>query len=316
MSGNFKHFVAYFTSVLLTSLFLLIGSYDSKATNNPMVQNPNLVDTITLQANPGPSNNGGSSGWAMFLDLIAGTQNITVTQMSTGNTGAASVSFSVEVFTRSGTALGGPVGSGPGSSTADWTSLGSVPVVQGSTANGVSLVFTLPSILVSANDTVGVALKFTGVGPRYYGSGSPPLSVYSDSNITLITGEGRSAPFTPTGSWFSSRALVGEIRYVVNTPSVVGKISNEIPDGFKLSQNYPNPFNPSTTIEFAIPKSSKVTLKVYNAQGQEIATLANEEYLAGTYSIHWNASGLASGVYFYTMQAGNFLQTKKLFLVK
>jgi hypothetical protein len=316
MSGNLKHFIAFPAIIFVSLIFFFNGSFDSKAINNLTVPNPNLLDTITLSANPGPSNNGGSAGWAMFFDLIAGTNNITVTQMSTGNTGAASASFSVEVFTRSGTALGGPVGVGPGSSTAGWTSLGTVPVVQGSTANGVSLVFSLPPISVLAGDTVGVALKFSVVGPRYYGTGSPPLSVYSDSNLTLITGEGRSNPFIPSGSWFSSRAMVGVIRYVINPISVVGNLGTEISNGFKLSQNYPNPFNPSTTIDFAVPKSSKVILKVYNARGQEVTTLANEEYLAGTYSVRWDASGLSSGVYFYRMQADNFSQTKKLFLVK
>ncbi len=275
-----------------------------------------LLDTIILPANPGPSNNGGSAGWAMFLDLIAGSRDIFVTQMKTGSTAAASSSFSVEVFTRTGTALGGPVGSGPGSSTAGWTSIGTVPVVQGSTSSGISEVFTLPTITVTSGDTVGVAIKFNVAGPRYFGTGSPPLSNYSDTNLTLITGEGRSAPFTPTGSWFSSRALTGEIRYVVSGTTGINNISTEIPDNYNLSQNYPNPFNPSTTIEFAIAEKNNVTLKVYNTQGKEIATLVKGEISAGTYSVHWNASNLASGIYLYSLQAGSFSQTKKLILIK
>jgi hypothetical protein len=316
MFGNLKHFSTYFALILVTSIFFFSGSFILNSADNTTPPNPVLLDTITLSANPGPSNNGGSAGWAMFFDLIAGTHDITVTQMSTGSTAAASASFSVEVFTRTGTSLGGPVSGGPGSSTAGWTSLGSVPVIQGSTASGVSLVFSLPPILISAGDTVGVALKFTGAGPRYVGTGSPPYSYYSDSNVTLVTGDGRSAPFTPTGSWFASRAMTGVIRYVVNTISVVGNIGTEIPNGFKLFQNYPNPFNSVTVIEFSVPKNSNVILKVYNAQGQEVTTLANSEYPVGTYRIRWNASGFASGVYFYSMQADNFMQTKKLFLVK
>lgn len=316
MFHNFKNYIIFFVLILLTSIFFFNGSYGFKTENDPAFYNLNLLDTITLPANPGPSNNGGSSGWAMFFDLIAGTRDITVTQMSTGNTGVASASFSVEVFTRSGTSLGGPVGVGPGSSSAGWTSLGSVPVTQGLTGSGISLIFSLPPILVSAGDTVGVALKFNGVGPRYVGTGSPPYSIYSDSNITLITGDGRSAPFTTTGSWFASRALCGVIRYVVNTVSGIGKISSEIPNGFRLEQNYPNPFNPTTTIEFAVPEKSKIILKIYNAQGQEITTLANDEYLPGTYSVRWNASELSSGVYFYSIKAGKFSQTKKMLLVK
>ena len=215
MNKILKQFITYFTLFLIASIIFFNFSYDSKATDYSAAPNP-IVDTLTLNANPGPANNGGSPGWAMFLNLIAGTQNIIVTQMSTASNAPASGPFTVEVFTRSGTALGGPVGSGPGSSPAGWTSLGVVPVVQGSTANGISLIFNLPPISILAGDTVGVALQFTGAGPRYFGTGTPPLEVYSDANLTLITGDGRSAPFTPTGSFFSSRALCGVIRYVVD----------------------------------------------------------------------------------------------------
>jgi len=80
-----------------------------------------LADTFTITGNPGVANNGGSTGWAMFLDLIAGPRNLVVTQMSTASTAAANASFTIDVYTRTGTSLGGPVGSGPGSSTAGWT---------------------------------------------------------------------------------------------------------------------------------------------------------------------------------------------------
>ena len=275
-----------------------------------------LADTLVLPANPGPSNNGGSPNWAIFFDLIALNRQISVTRMSTGNTATAGASFSVEVYTRVGTALGGPVASGPGSSTAGWTLIGTVPVVQGPTANGVSELFTLPTITVPATDTVGVALKFLTFGPRYTGTGSGPYNVYQDTNLILITGDGRSAPFTPTGSFFAPRALTGEVRYV--TGALVGVISNGtgIPENFKLGQNYPNPFNPSTTIDFAIPQNSNVSIRIYDVKGQEVDVLANSEYTAGSYSVKWNAGNFSSGVYFYRIQAGSFTETKKLLLVK
>jgi photosystem II stability/assembly factor-like uncharacterized protein len=188
-------------------------------TINPITGAFNLLDTISLPS-PGTPNNGGSTGWGMFLNLVAGSSNLQIVQMSTASTAAANTSFSVEVFTRSGTALGGPVGSGPGSSTAGWTSLGVVPVTQGATSNGISLLFNVPPFTILASDTTGVALKFTGAGPRYLGSGSPPLSIYSDANLTLITGDGRSVPFTATGTFFSSRALTGSVRYIVSAPPV------------------------------------------------------------------------------------------------
>jgi hypothetical protein len=168
----------------------------------------------TLNANPGPANNGGSAGWAIFFDLEALAGPITVTHMTTANGGAAGFAFSVEIFTRTGTALGGPVGTGPGSSAAGWTSLGTAPATQGAVASGVSLSIDIPDIALAPGQLTGVAVKFTGTGPRYGGPGSGPFGTFSDASLKLVTGESRSAPFLPSGSWFSPRELVGSLTYV------------------------------------------------------------------------------------------------------
>jgi hypothetical protein len=89
-----------------------------------------------------------------------------------------------------------------------------------------------------------------------------------------------------------------------------------LPTGFSLSQNYPNPFNPVTTIRYEIPKASYVTLKVYNVLGQAVAALVDETQEAGKKSVKWNATRFASGIYFCQLRAGNFIDTKKLLLVK
>jgi hypothetical protein len=89
-----------------------------------------------------------------------------------------------------------------------------------------------------------------------------------------------------------------------------------IPGGFYISQNYPNPFNPSTTIKYSVPEMSKVMLKLYNLLGEEVATLVNEEKVAGYYTIEFNAANLPSGVYFYQLKAGDFIQTGKMMLLK
>ncbi|MCH8942325.1 MAG: T9SS type A sorting domain-containing protein [Bacteroidetes bacterium] len=96
----------------------------------------------------------------------------------------------------------------------------------------------------------------------------------------------------------------------------VEEIHNIIPDIFSLSQNYPNPFNPSTVISFQLSSVSKVSLKVYDLLGREVAVLVNEEKPAGIYKVNFNAGNLPSGVYFYKMKAGSFVQTKKLILMK
>lgn len=93
-------------------------------------------------------------------------------------------------------------------------------------------------------------------------------------------------------------------------------IPDQIPSYFNLKQNYPNPFNPSTTIEFSVPITTDVSLKVFDALGREVATLFSEQFNAGTYATQWNAEGFPSGVYFYRLQAGDFIQSKKLILLR
>ena len=96
----------------------------------------------------------------------------------------------------------------------------------------------------------------------------------------------------------------------------------ELPSEFALHQNYPNPFNPATIIRYSLPVgqdgilSCHVSLKVYNLLGQEVATLVNESKQPGRYQVQWNAQRLSSGVYFYRLQAGEYLETRKLMLLK
>jgi hypothetical protein len=98
--------------------------------------------------------------------------------------------------------------------------------------------------------------------------------------------------------------------------SVESESQVDIPKTYALGQNYPNPFNPSTSIEFALPKPGFVTLKIYNTLGEEVATLVSEKLPAGKHQRVWEAQGLASGVYLYRLQAGEFVQTRKLILLR
>ncbi len=111
--------------------------------------------------------------------------------------------------------------------------------------------------------------------------------------------------------------------------------NNNVPAEFSLHQNYPNPFNPATTIKYQIPlktlyaegipsgqwgsregEGARVTLKVYDALGREVATLVNEQQEAGNYSVEFNASQFSSGIYFYTLRSGNFVETRKMIVTK
>ena len=89
-----------------------------------------------------------------------------------------------------------------------------------------------------------------------------------------------------------------------------------IPENYSLEQNYPNPFNPSTTIKYSIPEQSFVKIKVFNLLGQEIAELVNKELQTGNYEVSFNAANFPSGIYFYRIEADNFVQTKKMILMK
>jgi hypothetical protein len=89
-----------------------------------------------------------------------------------------------------------------------------------------------------------------------------------------------------------------------------------LPTCFGLSQNYPNPFNPSTTIRYELPKASRVNLAVYDVLGRQVSVLVNQSRNAGVHEVEFDASGLASGFYFYKLQAENFADTKKLLLIR
>jgi uncharacterized repeat protein (TIGR02543 family) len=121
--------------------------------------------------------------------------------------------------------------------------------------------------------------------------------VSSDSNYSFIIAE--------------NRDLVANF---LNITSV--KDGNGIPTKFNLSQNYPNPFNPTTTIDYSVPKTSFVILKVYDALGKEVTTLINEEESTGNYTTEFDASNLSSGIYFYQIRTNEFIQTNKMMLMK
>ncbi|MCI0474254.1 MAG: T9SS type A sorting domain-containing protein, partial [Ignavibacteria bacterium] len=100
------------------------------------------------------------------------------------------------------------------------------------------------------------------------------------------------------------------------SPTGMFNLSSQIPNGYKLFNNYPNPFNPTTNIKFAIPKPSFVKISVFDITGKEIDVLVNEQLKPGTYDVQWKGSKYSSGVYFYTLTAGDFKETKRMLLIK
>ncbi|MBK6915387.1 MAG: T9SS type A sorting domain-containing protein [Ignavibacteriales bacterium] len=107
---------------------------------------------------------------------------------------------------------------------------------------------------------------------------------------------------------------IQKIRFYFNEEKNVFEVNQTM--DFELSQNIPNPFNPSTSISYSIPENAFVTLKIYDVLGNEVEVLINEQKESGNYQIDFNASELSSGIYYYTLTAGNFTSTKKMILVK
>ncbi|MBX2989828.1 MAG: T9SS type A sorting domain-containing protein [Bacteroidetes bacterium] len=118
----------------------------------------------------------------------------------------------------------------------------------------------------------------------------------------------------PSGHIFAG--TTGGIYRSAQRVSYVGEGGKSFATQYSLSQNYPNPCNPNTTIRYQLPQTAVVVLRIYDILGQEVATLVNREIQAGNYDITWNAGGMASGVYFYQIHAGDFVQTRKLILIR
>ena len=118
----------------------------------------------------------------------------------------------------------------------------------------------------------------------------------------------------------SVAVAVGDRQTIVRTTSGVTSVAEnameEVPSGYLLAPNYPNPFNPTTVISYQLPATSNVDLTVFDVLGREVRTLVNEEKPAGYYTVRFDGTGLASGAYFYRLRAGNFVQTRKLTMVR
>jgi len=123
---------------------------------------------------------------------------------------------------------------------------------------------------------------------------------------------GRYAQLKPTGLRDAMRKIRQKMGHNVSQNISEGNIPNQ----FNLSQNYPNPFNPLTKINYSIPKGTNVSIRIYDILGRLVRTLVNEFREAGTYNINFDGSNLSSGVYFYRIEAGDFVESKKMVLIK
>jgi hypothetical protein len=174
----------------------------------------------------------------------------------------------------------------------------------------------------------GETQNFNPVGDRRFvmGSGADNFSVYPGDTQYVMIAQFIARGTNHLNSVTKLKQLDDFIQAFVDNGFVIGvnPISTRIPDGFKLYQNYPNPFNPVTTIKFDIPTplsppeggTQRVRLTIYDVLGKEIDVLVNEKLNTGSYSVNWDASNFASGVYYYVLSASEYYETKKMVLIK
>ncbi len=208
--------------------------------------------------------------------------------------------------------VGGTVGGQPfnGSFTLSWNLNGQLPVgwniflmddVSGTAASMIeagdlTFQYTTPADLISSSSSL--LQKGSGVASNRQSLHALPQPVVQT---------------VPAAKLAKSSASESRFRLVV---SANNSLSGYLPATPQLAQNYPNPFNPTTNITFSIPAQTRVTIRVFNILGQQVATVTDQEYSAGNHLVVWNASNVASGVYFCRMTAAEKTQTKKMVVLK
>ncbi len=196
--------------------------------------------------------------------------------------------------------------------------------------------YSLDNLIPSMPDSLKVTIKNGVIALQW----SKPVdkdfqyfAIYRDTSSNITLSNSKPFAFRTSSTFLDSSAEKGKVYYyriaAVDFSGNISKLSitvnavltnldedNVLPISFSLSQNYPNPFNPSTVIQYDLPKESFVTLKVYDILGREVKTLVNEDKPAGRYKVNFDAAGLSSGIYFYRIIAGGFIETKKFVLMR
>jgi len=220
------------------------------------------------------------------------------------------------VYAQTGTLLGGPIFDKwtQVSTDSGWTSdMMYDPNFEISVANWLDGVDFEADVEV---DMKGMSIRSSDSSTVHNIAGHRTLT--AGNKIAFFTYDPLSLNSSPEYWWYGyeANAPQGEVLSWFGIAVAVEQENNLLPEEYSLSQNYPNPFNPSTTINFSVPKHSKVVLKVYDILGSEVASLVNETLDAGNYTTNFDASQFASGMYVYRITAGNFVTAKKMMLLK
>lgn len=200
-------------------------------------------------------------------------------------------------------------------------------LTSGLTGGTAMLISTNGGVNYSVTTSPGTSGFITGIE----GDSLNWWAIRSDANIYRST----NSSVSWTNAYTQSGTVFNDIDFDLNTGCPIGwavgnngiiakmslitevlNINSLVPSKFKLNQNFPNPFNPATNINFSIPKSGLVTLKIYDMNGSEVAVLVNEVKTAGNYLVGFNAADLPSGAYFYRLESDNISETRKMLLIK
>ena len=190
------------------------------------------------------------------------------------------------------------------------------------TTYGINCTEVNPIFMYSGDPVTNIGWLATRADDQRQLASTGPFTLEVGKPVTIIVanivGRGKDSLNSITLSREFSESIEGfyKSNFTDIVVSVDDKNTKPVPSSFILYQNYPNPFNPTTNIEFRISDFGFVSLKVYDVLGREIATLVNEEKLAGNYEVEFDGSKLSSGVYFYRLNSGSFISTKKMLLIK
>jgi hypothetical protein len=166
---------------------------------------------------------------------------------------------------------------------------------------------TIPGI--KTEDGSGIT-KFTDLNENFAQTGTVKNSLIDGLPIgSLIWNDAQN-------NAYQAADKVARLAQVMSTLTSVQQLNTGIPASYSLSQNYPNPFNPTTNIKYSITQQAQVSLKIFDVLGREVQTLVNQNQKAGSYAVNFNASRLASGVYIYRLEAGDFVKSMKMMLIK
>jgi hypothetical protein len=268
-----------------------------------------------------PEKNGDANGWITFQIILKSNDNIKIQFNNVGtsfdiNDGGVGIENSngTQGITYRYDDKGGPIFSSP------------LALEFGTNASALPVELTTFTVsvkneLVKLNWETATEVNNYGFEVERASYSTTHLQIWK--KIGFVNGNGNSN--SPKNySFVDNNVVSGKYSYRLKQIDNDGQfeysgaieIDLEKPSSYELYQNYPNPFNPSTIISFSVPVTAPVTLKIFDVLGNEVATLINEEKPAGVYEIEFNATNLSSGVYFYKVLAGSFIEAKKMLLTK